>query len=306
MFLLRAFVRRSDRVRGSGWLDCPNCHEHTSQDVVDEMTFLCFTFYRLTPIARRRFIVCRRCGYRRRTTSEETARLETSGRPIRRAWLFPVGATPLALVIVGILFIAGHSNTVGTTLTYGSVSAAPVANVTLQLPVDYNRSTDIDVVPHTFTATNLPGTLYIRLRRIEVNQQPPQILADHLADDESVLQDAGYPSAVPTGNGRPTSVTVGGVSGLRLQFDYTHAGEDAQAVIYVFNHNGVSYTIAFQAVTKGIITTYSDIEKTIVGSVTFTTSETAAPAPSASASAQPTASSTGAASPTAAAASPTP
>src|SRR5437870_8232873 len=95
----RIGITRSDRVRGSGWLDCPNCHEHAAQDVVDEMRFLS-VFYRFTPVWRSRYLACRRCGFRRRASAEEMSSLETSGRPIRRAWLVPVGLSPF---FVGLL-----------------------------------------------------------------------------------------------------------------------------------------------------------------------------------------------------------
>src|ERR1700737_682653 len=80
-----AGIRHSDRVRGAGWLDCPNCHEHAAQDVVDEMSFVALLFYRFFPVRRRRVLVCRKCGYRRPATSDQMASLETSGKPIHRA-----------------------------------------------------------------------------------------------------------------------------------------------------------------------------------------------------------------------------
>ena len=57
-----AGIRKFDRVRGDGWLDCPNCHEHAAQDVVDEMRFAALSFYRFSPSARGRLRRCRRCG----------------------------------------------------------------------------------------------------------------------------------------------------------------------------------------------------------------------------------------------------
>ena len=95
-------VKRLDRTRGSGWLDCPYCHEHAAQDVVDRMTFLAgllggvivvpliglvialvtgyvmpvvsavllvlllmLISFRYSPVQRVRLLRCRRCGYER-------------------------------------------------------------------------------------------------------------------------------------------------------------------------------------------------------------------------------------------------
>ncbi|GAC1570362.1 MAG: hypothetical protein NVS3B18_02440 [Candidatus Dormibacteria bacterium] len=80
-----AGVRHLDRLRGTGWLDCPNCHEHAAQDVVDDMGFAALTFYRFSPVSRTRYLVCRRCNFRRKATAEELGRLDTAGQPIRRA-----------------------------------------------------------------------------------------------------------------------------------------------------------------------------------------------------------------------------
>src|ERR1035437_9397287 len=84
-------LKRLERARGSGWLDCPNCHEHALQDVVDTMRFASIAFYRLGPVERTRFLICRRCGYRREASAAELGSLETMGRPLRRAWLVPIG-----------------------------------------------------------------------------------------------------------------------------------------------------------------------------------------------------------------------
>ena len=62
--LLILGVRVFDRVRGSGWMDCPQCKEHAMQDVVDRLTFLRIGGYRLGIVTRRRDLLCRRCGFR--------------------------------------------------------------------------------------------------------------------------------------------------------------------------------------------------------------------------------------------------
>ena len=107
-----AGLRHLDRTRGTGWLDCPNCHEHAAQDVVDDMSFLQVLFYRFSPVTRKRMLVCRRCRYRRPATAEELKHLETAGQPIHRALMAPMGVLGLAVVggIVGLVAWIGQSS----------------------------------------------------------------------------------------------------------------------------------------------------------------------------------------------------
>src|ERR1700680_658852 len=93
-----------ERERGSGGLDCPNCHEHALQDVVDAMRFLSVGFFRVTPTERTRYLICRRCGFRRGAAPAELAFLETMARPLRRAWFVPFGGLSLVLIAVIIYF----------------------------------------------------------------------------------------------------------------------------------------------------------------------------------------------------------
>lgn len=307
MQLARTFWRRSDRVRGSGWLDCPNCKEHAHQDVVDEMSFVCLLYaYRLTPVRRHRVLVCRRCGFRRPATAEEMRPLQTSGRPIKRAWLVPVGLSPFIAAALITLLVVNHSSDVIAGISFGKQDANPVAQATFEIPVDFNHSTDVDTVPHVYNATSANQTLIVHLRRIEFNQSPEQLIADHYADDQSTFQDNGFPEKVTTGD--ITKVKVGGVDALRWQFDYKHANDAAQEVIYAFNHNGVGYTLTFQALGAEEIKIYAALEKHMVDSFSFAgNKETAAPSASPSAGATPSTGATPApATPAAATPSPTP
>ena len=136
-----AGIRKFDRVRGDGWLDCPNCHEHAAQDVVDEMRFAALSFYRFTPIARSRVLRCRRCGYRRAATPEELSHLSTSGKRVARAWLAPVGLVPFLAVLIAVGAISLRSSSAASTgITYVTVSGAPVLPITLSIPAGYNHS----------------------------------------------------------------------------------------------------------------------------------------------------------------------
>jgi hypothetical protein len=283
MFLTRPFVRRYDRVRGNGWLDCPNCHEHTSQDVVDDMTFACFTFYRLSPIYRKRYLVCRRCGYRRRATGEELKRLETSGRSVRRAWLFPVGGLPILAVAATVLYVGNHSTEAVSNVTYGTVDLQPITVGSLRIPVDYNRSKDLGTDPPSFTATNLAGTLLIRLRRYPVNQTAAQIMAAYLTADASIFEDTGFPQTVSDLPAPPKSASSlsAAVNGLQTTFPFKHGTENAQMVLITFNHNGVSYTFSFESIGDVSIKSNGDIIKTIATSLNLINNhETAGPIPS--------------------------
>ncbi|HEY6378877.1 MAG TPA: hypothetical protein VI316_06835, partial [Candidatus Dormibacteraeota bacterium] len=269
MFLMRPFVRRYDRVRGNGWLDCPNCHEHTSQDVVDEMTFACIAFYRLTPIFRRRRLVCRRCQYRRPATKDELQGLETSGKRIRRAWLFPVGATPIVLMAALTLYVANHSTEVVSAVTFGVVDLEPITVGQLKIPVDYNRTKDTEVDPPTFTATNLSGTYLIRLRRIPLNMTPAQILAANLTADESVFEDTGFPQTVNDLPSPPKYASLAATNGLVTTFPFKHGTDNAQMTIYAFNHFGVSYTLSFEVIGDATIKESAGLTQTIATSLSM-------------------------------------
>lgn len=264
--LLRQIIRRYDRIRGTGWLDCPSCHEHAVQDVVDEMTFLCLTFYRFTPVLRRRVLVCRRCQHRRRAGRDEMACLNAAGGRVRRAWLVPIGLSPVVGALLVVLVVSSHRSSADSGLIYTKQDARPVANVTFQLPLTYNHSTDVDSCPNVYTATDPAGTLVVHLRRILDRSSPADLLAAHLQDDAALLQDNGFPDTVPSG---VRDVTVGGVKAKEVTFDYLHANDKAEIRLLAFSHGGVGYTLTFQALGDKIIREYPDIADRVTDSVSF-------------------------------------
>ena len=141
MSVFVAGVRSIDRVRGSGWLDCPRCGEHTAQDVVDEMRFVALLGYRFTPVGRRRMLICRHCGYRREASAAELAGLRTAGQRIRRAWLVPIGLIPLLVAgIVALVIVSRHPPSIEDTLAFTRDTAQPVAPLSLRRPLQWSGS----------------------------------------------------------------------------------------------------------------------------------------------------------------------
>ena len=274
-----AGIRKVDRVRGNGWLDCPNCHEHAAQDVVDEMRFVTLVFYRFTPISRHRILRCRRCGYRRPATVEEMSALKTAGKRVGRAWLAPVGLSPFVAVLLAIGVVALRNSTAASAgRTYTTVSADPVAPVSFQIPPEYNHSAipaESSDAAGQYTAGT--GTFIVRLRRYPVARSPEDTLAKHF-DDDAGLNATGFPSKAPTG----TSTKVAGQDALHATITYTQQGGSASIELYAFNHSGVSYMLSFQSLGTAGPQEASTVVPVILGSLKFTASET--PAPSASAS----------------------
>ena len=274
-----AGVRKFDRVRGDGWLDCPNCHEHAAQDVVDEMRFASLVFYRFTPISRHRILRCRRCGFRRPATVEEMSTLKTAGRRVGRAWLAPVGLSPFIAVILAIGVIALRSGTTASAgRSFTTVTADPVAPVSMQIPSEYNHSA-IPAESSDSAGEYTAGTeqFTMRLRRYPTAMSPQDTLSAHF-DDDAGLNQTGFPSKAPSG----TSTKIAGQDALHATINYTQTGGAAVIDLYVFNHNGVAYMLSFQYLgTVGAQEAATVVPK-IVDSLKFTSSET--PPPSASAS----------------------
>ena len=105
-----AGVKRLDRTRGSGWLECPNCHEQALQDVVDSMRFLTLGFYRFEPVSRTRFLICRRCGFKREAQQQPG----TPGGAARGvAWVF---ALLTLLTFASAIFAAAEGTNSGLLL----------------------------------------------------------------------------------------------------------------------------------------------------------------------------------------------
>jgi hypothetical protein len=291
--LFLAGVRTLDRVRGGGWLDCPTCGEHAAQDVVDEMRFLALLGYRFTPVARRRVLVCRRCGFRRAATAEELGGLHTGGRRIQRAWLVPIGLLPFLVVgLTTLVLVSRHPPRIEDILTFGPDTAQPVAPVSLRRPLSWNASPNSDATPPDYTVTDPTQRMAIRLRRITDSTTVAGLITQHLTDDNGI-NDLGVPDTPP----EATRTKVAGEDTLTLHFDYTSTGEDARTTLYAFFHDGVGYTLTYVAKGKSQFGILDQVADTVNGSLVFTAGETPAPCPSPSPSSSPSSSSSSSSSP---------
>jgi hypothetical protein len=280
-----AGIRTIDRVRGSGWLDCPNCHEHASQDVVDQMRFVALLGYRFTPVGRTRLLVCRRCGYRR-PAAAEMPHLSTGGRRIGRAWLVPIGLLPLIVILGGALFVANrHGPSIEDVLSFTRDTTQPVAPMTLRRPLSWNALPQTDSPPPSYTVSDPTQRMVITLRRITDSDTLEQLLANHYTDDNGI-NDSGVPSSPPN----PTVVKIAGTSGLMVKFSYTSTGEPAQTAFYAFFHDGIGYTLSYVARGQAQFDTLDQVADTVNASLSFTGTETPAPCPSPTPSPSPSAS----------------
>jgi hypothetical protein len=272
-----AGLRTIDRTRGSGWLDCPNCHEHASQDVVDEMRFVGLVGYRFTPLGRRRVLVCRRCSFRRPASEDELSRLNTGGRRIQPAWLVPIGLLPFVLAGGVALFLATRGGAgIEDTLTFTADSAQPVAPVSLRRPLPWNAAANRDSTPPDYTVSDPTQRMVIKLRRLTDSATLAQLLSQHYADDNGI-NDTGVPDSLP----RPTQVRIAGAQGLRVRFAYTSTGEPAQTTFYGFFHNGIGYSLTYVAIGSGQFLTLDAVAEKVNTSLAFAGQETPAPCPSA-------------------------
>jgi hypothetical protein len=278
-----AGLRSIDRVRGGGWLDCPNCHEHAAQDVVDEMRFLGLLSYRLTPVGRRRVLVCRRCQFRRPATPAELGRLSTGGGRLQRAWLVPIGLLPLLAVgAVALVLATRHPASIEDTLTFTSDSAQPVAPISLRRPLPWNAAANADSTPPEYTISDPTQRMVITLRRVTDTGSLAQLLTQHYVDDNGI-NDNGVPESLPA----TTTVTIAGGPALRVRFAYTSTGEPAQTTFLGFFHDGIGYTLTYVAKGTAQFTTLEQVADTVDSSIRFTGTETPPPCPSASPSPSP-------------------
>lgn len=278
-----AGIRCIDRVRGGGWLDCPNCHEHASQDVVDEMRFLALLGYRFTPVGRRRVLVCRRCGFRR-PAEVEMPSLNTGGRRVQRAWLVPIGLLPFVLLAAGTLFVVNrHPPSIEDVLTFSPDTTQPVAPMSLRRPLSWNASPQTDSPPPSYTVSDPTQRMVITLRRITDSDTLAQLVANHYMDDNGI-NDTGVPPSAP----EPTTVKLAGATGLTIHFTYTSTGEPAQTTFYAFFHDGIGYTLSYVARGQAQFDTLDEVADRVNASLSFTGTETPAPCPSPTPSPTPT------------------
>lgn len=276
-----AGIRRLDRTRGDGWLDCPNCGEHASQDVVDQMRFAGLGFYRFAPVARTRILICKRCNFKREASAEEMGRLRTVGRGVARAVMFPIGLLPFFLIAVLVVALATRSAASDSGISYSDIKLDPIAPATLKLPTSYNHSalpSSDPINPPVYVASDATGILIIRLRHYLVNDSAANILAQHFNDDVG-LNANGFPTDPP----KTDKVSIGGVDGLKAQVDYSQSNQQAVISYYAFNKDGNSYILSFQELGTSGVAEAKNVESTVAGNLTFNGKATPAPSPSPSA-----------------------
>ena len=282
-----AGIRTIDRVRGGGWLDCPNCHEHASQDVVDGMRFVAVVGYRLTPVGRRRVLVCRRCGFRRQATEAELSTLSTGGHRLQRAWMLPIGVLPVVAAALLLLAVLGrHAPSIEDVLTFSNDTAQPVAPLSLRRPLSWNAVPETDSSPPSYVVSDPTDQMVFTLRRVTDSATLNDLLANHYMDDNGI-NDTGVPQTPPT----PSVVNIAGETALMIRFTYETTGQSAQITFYGFFHDGIGYTLDYVAKGSAQFQTLNEVGDTVNRSLRFTATETPAPCPSPSPS--PEASSTG-------------
>jgi hypothetical protein len=241
-------LKRLERERGSGWLDCPNCHEHALQDVVDVMRFAALGFFRFTPVQRTRYLICRRCGFRREASQAEIDSLETMGRPLRRTWFVPFGA--LSLVVIAALAYLGFAaptsgaNVLGITFT--NLNASALLPATLDIPQNWDATfftkPDDQPPPRLEVTTSSTGLEKVVLAKFTDSATLADIIVNHFADQTS-LETTGFPSTPPKAN----CSKLGGVPAASVKVPYSSAGAKSEIIMYGFLKGGIAYTLTFVA-----------------------------------------------------------
>jgi hypothetical protein len=290
-------LKRMERERGSGWLDCPNCHEHALQDVTDAMRFASVGFFRLTPVERTRYLICRRCGFRREAKDSELNGLETMGRPLRRAWFVPFGA--LSIVLLAGLVYLGFASPVGSAdvlgISFTSLNAGSLLPASLDIPNNWDATfftkPDDQPPPRLEVTTTSTGLEKIVLAKFTDSRTLAEIILNHFSDQTS-LNTEGFPSAPPKAN----CSKIGDVSAASVTIPFKSAGDKSEIILYAFIKNGVSYGLTFVASGADNITVMEGVAKKAVGSFKFlaaspsasaATSATPSPAPTPSPSPAP-------------------
>jgi len=288
--MLIAGIRHKDRVRGTGWLDCPNCHEHAAQDVIDDMTFVEALGYRFTPIRRRRVLVCRRCSFRRPMTAEEMRSLETGGTPIHRAVMAPIGIIGLALLggLVGLVYMISQSQSSALAnqneIHYTSQNAQ-VFPATFDGPSAWNFDPEADQDPPYLKMSDSGGRMLFVIERVTDGTSLQDIMANHF-DDQVGLNTTGFPEKPP-----PSEKTkIGGQDAIWVRAKYNQGAENDEQDIYVLMHNGVGYVITYVALGDDAIKIMRDVTEHVNTTLKFTQAETPPPAPSPSPGESPSAS----------------
>ncbi|HEV7679124.1 MAG TPA: hypothetical protein VGQ42_11200 [Candidatus Dormibacteraeota bacterium] len=295
--MLIAGIRHLDRVRGTGWLDCPSCHEHAAQDVIDDMTFVEALRYRFSPIGHHRVLVCRRCGYRRPISPEEAQHLETSGTPIHRAVMLPFGLLGVALIagIVGLVWWVSQSAAsalADAKITLTDQTGQNAIAVSFKGPSAWNYDANADT--QSIKVSDSGGRMYFVIRRATTSGSLDELLKAHFTDEVGI-NTTGFPEKAPAAK----TASVGGKQAEWVQVSYSQGAESDQQDIYVTSHNGVGYVITYVALGSDAIKTIADLSTEVNKSIKFTDSkETPPPSPSPSPGASPTPSPSASASPT--------
>ncbi|HXA29172.1 MAG TPA: hypothetical protein VN193_10555 [Candidatus Angelobacter sp.] len=275
-----------DRTRGTGWLDCPNCHEHAAQDVIDDMTFLQLLFYRFSPVRRKRMLVCRKCGFRRPATNEEMRHLETAGAPVHRAVMAPIGVLGLGFVAVIIGLIAWVGQSSANALADARISliqeSGQAVPVNFQGPSAWNYDPSTDPVP-SMKVSDSGGRMYFVIKRVTDASTLEDLLTAHF-NDEVGLTTTGFPSQPPAAK----QAKVGGQNAIVVVVDYSQGAEKDQQQIFITAHNGVGYVITYVALGDAAIKTMTDMAVQVNKSIQWTAAtETPPPAQSPSPGASP-------------------
>ena len=279
-------LKRLERERGSGWLDCPNCHEHALQDVVDAMRFAALGFFRFTPVQRRRQLICRRCGFRRDAEDSELDALETMGRPLRRAWFVPFGVISI-LVLLGVAYFAFASPSQGSSIlgvSFTKLDAQQLLPATLDVPQNWDTTfftkPDDQPPPRVEITTTSTGLEKIVLARQTDSSTIAQAIVNHFSDETSI-ESTGFPSDPP----KASCAKLGGATAAYVRIPFSNAGNKSEIIMYAFTHGGATYTLTFVASGSDNITTINQVADHAVSSFRFTSGS--APSVSATPSASP-------------------
>ena len=267
-------IKRIDRIRGSGWLDCPNCHEHAVQDVVDRMAFFALLFFRFTPVSRSRELVCRRCNFRR-PAGDELGHLDTAGERIRSAWFVPFGAlTVLAGVGVAVFLQNAGLAEIDTRLTFVEVTAKvgatqPVMQFDRPSVWTLGEGTDSAGVPFVKYADGQAGAQLFLIRRVETATTLDDLIAQRYADDSSATTRC-FPTSPPKGE----STKLAGQDAKVITLNYVPGGGGkARTLMWVLIHQHVGYTVSYIGKGDTGIATLSELAARVNKSIKFLNDE---------------------------------
>jgi hypothetical protein len=277
--MLIAGLRHLDRIRGTGWLDCPNCHEHAAQDVIDDMTFVEALGYRFAPVGRRRMLTCRRCGFRRPMTPEEMQHLETGGSPVKRTIMAPFGLIGLGIIagLIGLVYMVSQSqaNALANESINFTKQNAQVFQATFDGPSSWNYDPQGDVDPKYIKVSDSGGRMYFVIRRVLDATSLEDMLNKHFTDEVGIVT-TGFPEKAP----KSSPTTVAGQHAVTVRIHYNQGAENDEQDIYCFAHDGVGYVVTYVALGDDAIKTMRDLAEKVNGSIKFSGTETQPPAPS--------------------------